>query len=161
WLKAAHWDQTLDEGKGGYWQYPTRTNEPVHPGLPEDGGQRNAGRHDDGFPLAVRSYPDVLSYYGLYDASGGRSEILEDFASFGDRRKEGSSYYDIIPDPDAPIDSLGIRGIVGLNIADGVRPAGTEYASSDLNRDGRIDFFDVSLFIRMYLSENERVDFRE
>jgi len=160
WLKAAHWDQSLNGGEGGYWQYPAQTNEPLPAGLPEDGGQRNAGRNDDGFPLAVKSYPDVQSYYGLYDTSGGRSETLEDFAGFGDRRSEGSSYYNIIPDPVYPIDSLGIRGIVSMMRADGVRPAGEHFRASDLDEDGRVNFFDVSLFIRMYLSEDERVDFR-
>lgn len=40
-------------------------------------------------------------------------------------------------------------------------PPGAEFPASDLNQDGGIDFFDVSLFIRMYLTGDQRANFRD
>lgn len=79
WLKAAHYDPTKD-GTGGWWQSPHQSDDPIIYGAPWEGGQSNAFYRGDDltrYPLAL--YPDVRSFYGLLDLSGGAAEWNEDF----------------------------------------------------------------------------------
>ncbi len=83
WIKAMYYDPNrYGEGEGGYWQYPDSSDTPLIPGYPEDGGETDAGL-DIGDPDAryvlTRSYPDVMSPWGLFDGSGGSAEIVEGY----------------------------------------------------------------------------------
>ena len=78
WTKAAYWDPDKNGGEGGYWGYPNSSDEESVPGLlPSEGGERNAGDGDAGFPLDVGSFTDVQSPWGLFDLAGGESEWAE------------------------------------------------------------------------------------
>ncbi len=68
WTKAGYWDPELNDGEGGYWQFPDGSNTELIPGL-----ERNAGQGDE-FPLDVGSFPDITSPWGLMDLAGGVSE---------------------------------------------------------------------------------------
>lgn len=74
WTKAAFYDPDRNgPGQGGYWFFPDQSDDPLIPGLPEDGGTTNAGI--PGFDyLPVGMYPDAQSPWGLLDMSGGLSE---------------------------------------------------------------------------------------
>jgi len=83
WIKAMYYDPNrYGEGEGGYWTYPDSSDTPLIPGYPEDGGETDAGL-DIGDPDAhyvlMRSYPDVMSPWGLFDGSGGSEEIVDKF----------------------------------------------------------------------------------
>ena len=74
WTKAMHWDPAMNDGEGGYWRYPHSSNvEPIvgPPGVGETNAAMNAF-------FDVGAYADVMSPWGLFDGSGGRSEWLED-----------------------------------------------------------------------------------
>ncbi|MFG0313992.1 MAG: SUMF1/EgtB/PvdO family nonheme iron enzyme, partial [Phycisphaerales bacterium] len=144
WVKAAHWDPTLDQGQGGYWPFPYRLDHEAVPGFPQDGGERNAGT-DDAFPIAVASYPGTSSYYGLLDAVGGYRELLEDLTLTNrpNRRvTKGTGYDEIQTGSLESLDQLGALSSANVRYPLGFRISGNEFQGSDLNRDGRIDFFD-------------------
>ena len=89
WTKAMHWDPNKNDGEGGYWRYPTSSDEVPIPG-PPGMGQTNAGTWKF---YDVGSYPHVTSPWGLFDGSGGRSEHLETLASSsGWRLTNGSDW---------------------------------------------------------------------
>ena len=76
WVKGGYWDPSrYGEGEGGYWLYPYQSDEPPVSGLPESGGQTNAGPGDN--PLDAGSYPDAQTPWGLLDYSGGEFELAE------------------------------------------------------------------------------------
>ncbi|MBM4109547.1 MAG: formylglycine-generating enzyme family protein [Phycisphaerae bacterium] len=93
WAKAAFYDPNrYGPGREGYWRLPRGSNEPLISGLPEAGGQTNAGAAMPGsIPhMPVGSYPHVRSPWGLLDVSGGEREWTEwrdgaDRAAFGSR----------------------------------------------------------------------------
>lgn len=98
WLKAVHYDpDRYGPDQGGYWMYPNGTDTPLTTGSVGEGGQTNTG---DPYTLSSRSYElgaysDVQTPWGLWDASGGASEWLED-ASDGTRQRrlyDGTSYF--------------------------------------------------------------------
>ncbi|MCC6285555.1 MAG: SUMF1/EgtB/PvdO family nonheme iron enzyme [Phycisphaerales bacterium] len=103
WIKAAHWDPTKD-GVGGWWLYPHQSDDPLIYGLPAEGGQSNAMNHSDDYgDRRLGLYPDVMSYYGLLDLSGGASEWIEDFVdttSQASRRIDGTRYLSPSQNPD-------------------------------------------------------------
>ncbi len=80
YVKAMFYDpDRYGEGMEGYWLYPDSGNEPLIPGLPEDGGETSAGLiGPPGFP--VDQYPWVRSPWGLLDGSGGVSNWTESVA---------------------------------------------------------------------------------
>ena len=170
WTKAAYWDPNkLGEGIGGYWKYPNSTNEALLPAvLPEDGGQRNAGLDFTIFPLSVGSYPDQKSPWGVLDLAGGESEWLEYRSGSGPfhSRSIGGSratsvlynnpYTNFTSDADHVTVFWGdyIGYLLGLRIATGV------FHPADLNQDGRMNYFDISEFIRLFVTGDELADFR-
>jgi len=81
WHKAGYWDPNrYGQGEGGWWLFPNGTDERLQFGIPGEGGETNFGMDDDaipGVPIAVGSYPDVTSPWGLLDVSGGGREWLE------------------------------------------------------------------------------------
>lgn len=95
WIKAVFYDPNrYGDGQEGYWLYPDGGNDPLIPGLPEDGGETEAGvEAEPGFPvlLPVGSYPNVQSPYGLLDVSGGEQEWTGTWAVNGGRFVGGSS----------------------------------------------------------------------
>ena len=81
WIKAAHYDPNrYGAGQEGYWLLPDSGQEWMISGVPEDGGETDAGIL---FPWKVRldvaSYPHVQSPWGLLDLAGGASEWNEEF----------------------------------------------------------------------------------
>jgi len=79
WIKGGYWDPNRHgEGEGGYWIYPNSSDDYSVPGLPEEGGETNAGT---AINLDIGSYPDVQTPWGLLDYSGGQSEVVERIGS--------------------------------------------------------------------------------
>ncbi|MFT5422845.1 MAG: hypothetical protein ACI89L_000614 [Phycisphaerales bacterium] len=77
WVKAMYWDPAKDNGEGeelgGYWKYPTSSDEVPVSGVPGV-GETSAGTRT---VFDVGSYTDVTSPWGLFDGSGGEREWLE------------------------------------------------------------------------------------
>jgi len=79
WIKGMYYDpDRYGEGEEGYWMHPDGSNTPLIPGLPESGGETNAGSGGE-IPVLfdVGSYPDTQSPWGLLDGSGGAAEWLD------------------------------------------------------------------------------------
>lgn len=82
WVKAMHYDPNrYGDGQGGYWLYPTMSDDvPVGgpPGTP--GAQTGAGVWDrePGTEYPVGSYPDTMSPWGVWDGFGGYPEWLDE-----------------------------------------------------------------------------------
>ncbi len=75
WIKANHYDpDRYGPGREGYWLYPDGGDEPLVPGLPENGAETDAGTVATQGPSYVGSYPWSESPLGLLDASGGLQE---------------------------------------------------------------------------------------
>ncbi len=160
WLKAAYWAPDKNDGEGGYWRYPNRSDTDSRPGFPGEGGERNAGE-DEVFPLPVGSYPDVMSPWGVLDMAGGQSEWFETVPGSGDPHLRGAgssdfyfTRYNDILSPD--IIGYYINRPVGGNV--GLRLASTTIPPADLNADERVNFFDVAEFIRRFIVGDERAD---
>ena len=138
-----------------------RTSSPVQ-GLPSEGGERNAGEdNNDVYPLAVGSYPSVMSPWGLLDMAGGQSEFFETVPGSGDRYRRGvggsdynyTRYNDIFsPDIIGYYENTNALWIRGLRL---VSPSP---APMDLNADGHVNFFDVSAYIRWYIEGDIAAD---
>ncbi len=168
WVKAAHWDPDLDNGDGGYWQYPTSSNiEPIPSLLPEDGGERNAGPlGDQSWPMGIGSFRKIQSPWGLFDTAGGMEEYTEELCTPGEpqyRMSFGSSYqYSRYGDTFSP-DLLGINDFTNVatgSAGSGLRVSTTESRPADLNADGLVNYFDIAIFIRWFIDADERADFR-
>ncbi len=86
WVKAAHYDPSrYGEDAEGYWLRKGGQNEPLTPGLPENGGQTSAGNFlpgpDEKF-LPVGIYEDIGAPWGVLDISGGVREWTETVTAF-------------------------------------------------------------------------------
>ena len=171
WNKAAYWDPNkFGSGDGGYWLYPNRTDTPLLPCLiPSEGGQRNAGEDRSVFPLSVASYVDQKSPWGLYDLAGGESEwtekLIPGLPGFHIRGRMGTEWRDTfynVPfsEWEWDLDRLGTPFSTGVTGVLGARVASTQWSAADINMDGRVDYFDISLFIAKFLAEDLRADFR-
>ena len=164
WNKAGYWDPNRNNGEGSYWTFPNSSDTQPRPGLPEDGGERNAGERIV-FPLDVGSYPEETSPWGMLDMAGGQSEVTET-PTRPDRlfrRVIGGSYYgdEDVGDPLSHHQVVfgsttsAFRGTFGLRL--GV-PSG--FHPADLDEDDRVDFFDISLFVDRFINGDDCVDFR-
>jgi len=93
WYKAAYFDPTLNEGVGGYWLYPTRSNEPPTPGAPNAESTNAANIPGSRFRgiTPVGSYPASVSYFGTQDQAGLLAEI-NDSEIGRERGLRGGSY---------------------------------------------------------------------
>lgn len=164
WMKAAYWDPEKNNGEGGYWRYQNSSDTEPRPGLPSEGGERNSrAGNNDGFPLPVGSYPTVISPWGVLDMAGGQSELFETVSGSGNRHQRGTGgsdfnywHYDDIFSPDI-IGYFVERSLISVQ---GLRLASTMYPPADLNEDGRVNFFDVSRFIRWFVDRDARADLR-
>lgn len=78
WYKAAYYDPNKDgPGKGGYWRYPTRSDEPPAAIAP-DKVNTNAANYGKGRGLTdVGDYAATRSAYGLFDLAGNVTEWNE------------------------------------------------------------------------------------
>ncbi len=164
WTKAGYWDPSKDNGAGGYWRYPNASDYEPLPGFPDQGGERNAG-DDDAFPLGVCSYPGVRSPWGLFDMAGGEREWTETARREGHRdlrHTKGSEYSDDRYGALFSGDLLWITSETSVGTVHGLR-LGTPGAlhPADLNADGRVDFFDVSEFVRWFIDGDDRADLRK
>ncbi len=90
WTKGAHYDPNrYGEGMEGYWLRMGSQNEPLIPGLPENGGQTSSGDFLPGFDeqfIPVGSYAHVPGPWGVLDTSGGVQEWTETIRSGFDLR---------------------------------------------------------------------------
>jgi formylglycine-generating enzyme required for sulfatase activity len=110
WYKAAYYDPSLNGGSGGYWLYPTKSNNPPTWELSTATGP-NAGSNSanfdgtQGYSLTgstswnesedyltnVGAYPNAVSAYGTLDQGGDLMQWNE--AKFsGDRGYRGGSW---------------------------------------------------------------------
>lgn len=82
WYKAAFYDQSLNNGAGGYYLYPTRSNT-LTASLPP--GNSSSANFDSivGSTTDVGSYINAVSPYGCYDMAGNISERLDNLVSPG------------------------------------------------------------------------------
>ncbi len=99
WMKAVYYDQNKNgAGDGGWWIYPDGSDTALISGFPDEGGETSGGIDTTGFPeewnIPLGAYEDVVTPWGLWDASGGAMEYLEDFSTLGTlnvaRRNMGS-----------------------------------------------------------------------
>jgi hypothetical protein len=183
WIKAAHYDpDRYGPGREGYWTYPNRSSRrPIGGLLPEDGGERNAGPSfaADPFPLAVGSFPDQRSPWGLLDCAGGMGEWttdngrvcnIEDLPEcHGSRLRMGSATYNYI----APhftdyeeedlfnADRIEFYGTSSVRTSafDGLRLASVDSTAIDYEAPfGALDLSDLAAFVRLYLDADPRAD---
>lgn len=171
WEKAAYWDPNKEgDGVGGYWLYPNSTDQALLPNrLASEGGQRNSGDDASIFPLSVGSYPEQESPWGLLDMAGGESEWDAKFIplprGFHSRGRKGSdwrnTFYNVpFNQYDIDLDRRGNGLAVPAGSVLGARIATSVYMPADLNFDGEINYFDISIFISSLLAGNSRADFR-
>jgi len=86
WIKAVHFDpDRYGSSKPGWWTYPNTSDTALIPG-PPGVGQTTAGwrppQIEAEWLIPLGAYPDVLSPFGLLDASGGVTEWTEEALSF-------------------------------------------------------------------------------
>ncbi|MEL6796343.1 MAG: SUMF1/EgtB/PvdO family nonheme iron enzyme [Planctomycetota bacterium] len=100
WMKAAHYDPNrYGPGEGGWWEYSNSSDTAPVTGLPGV-GETNAYLVQDiglsAWDMAVGSYPNTQSPWGLLDVSGGASEWTEEwlFDERTDRLGDGAGIGD-------------------------------------------------------------------
>jgi formylglycine-generating enzyme required for sulfatase activity len=105
WYKAAFYDQNLNSGSGGYWQYTTKCNT-APSNILSSTGTNNANFWDEdtysytdrtNYLTIVGAFADSPSPCGAYDIGGdvfqwNESTIIDVFGSH--RGIRGGSYYD-------------------------------------------------------------------
>ncbi len=163
WAKAGYWDPEMDQGQGGYWKYPNGSNTESIPSLlPEDGGQRNAG-HASIWPVDVQTFQSVQSPWGVFDMAGGGSEYTETVPSatnLGTRAVMGSSHSDSSFGEPSSMHVLGMISSAGVyHTGNTLRLASAVPHRADLDRNWKVDWFDVKYFLERYLAGDLSVDF--
>lgn len=92
WYKAAHFDPTKDD-RGGYWLYPTRSDEPPRAAWPNDTDAYSANYGGIGSNFAdVGDYSAAAGYYGTFDLAGNAYEWNDTIVLGSRRGKRGGSY---------------------------------------------------------------------
>ncbi|MCB9841019.1 MAG: SUMF1/EgtB/PvdO family nonheme iron enzyme [Phycisphaeraceae bacterium] len=128
WIKAMHWDpDRYAPGEGGYWAYPTSSDDPPVPGVPGV-GQTSGGIQTNPRFFPVGSYPDVQSPWGLLDGSGSEQEWTETWFLNGERLYKGSQpgFGPQIWDRIDKINSgQSFSGGIGFRLAASIPSAGT------------------------------------
>ena len=95
WVKAVHFDPNAVDpkfpGQGRWWMYPNGTDTPLIPGAPGV-GQTSAGWSQviSAILTPVGAYTDVLTPWGLLDASGGATELNEEYLAPFYRGNDGA-----------------------------------------------------------------------
>ncbi len=163
WVKAGHWDPEKNNGEGGYWKYANSTDFDSIPWLlPNEGGERNAGPFFEGWPLDVGSFSHVTSPWGMYDMLGGESELLEEVTprdDLGRRGVAGSSYGNFEYQSSSSADILRPGPYTGVWTTEGLRLVSAVPSIADIDRNWRVDWFDVSRYIELYIAGDMTVDF--
>jgi len=157
WTKAGYWDPELNDGEGGYHRFPNGSSIESLPTI-----ERNSGQPPE-YPIDVSQYPDIQSPWGIMDMAGGVSEWTGSMIGTNQHRRYlmGSAYWNNSYDYLFQEDRIGgRRGGTVYNGNGGIRLVATAYAPTDLNQDGRVNYFDISLFIRWFINGDERADFR-
>ncbi|MEO1584806.1 MAG: SUMF1/EgtB/PvdO family nonheme iron enzyme [Planctomycetota bacterium] len=98
WLKAVHYDPNRHgQGQGGWWTYADSSDTRPVTGLPGE-GETNAYLQAQiggtAWDIAVGAYPETQTPWGLLDATGGVTELLEGWIWPGEpyeRPVDGSS----------------------------------------------------------------------
>ena len=130
WCKAAYYDPTLNNGAGGYWLYPTKSNT-----LPSNvllaGGTNNANYYAGAYPNG--SYTDPINYLTPVGAFAGSPSAYGTFDQGGDvyqwdelkinnyRGMRGGSFYhsssyDLRPYEPAASNPASYNTLVGLRV---------------------------------------------
>ena len=101
WYKGAYYDPDLDEGQGGYWEFPTGSNTAPTVEAPA-GGTNSANYYDwwndyfaiqtDPYLTDVGAYENSDSPYGTYDQGGNVFEWNETLI-YGDPNQRGGACY--------------------------------------------------------------------
>jgi len=120
WYKAAYYDPTLNDGDGGYWLYPTRSDNTPTATIPNSENANSAnfdGVVDTVSP--VGGYTLVSSHYGTFDQAGNVWEWNEAKMFSDTRGRRGGSFFtnsaelassfDAFVDPDFDNNDLGFR----------------------------------------------------
>lgn len=92
WLKAVHYDpDRFGSGIEGWWESVNRSDEPPAPGFPGAGQSSGGLDPQQGVSdIPLGAYPDQMSPWGLFDTSGGASELNEEVYSEFRRRSRGT-----------------------------------------------------------------------
>ncbi len=78
WYKAAYYDPTLNEGAGGYYLYPTKSNTAPNATTPTDAPNSANYNNVIGALTDVGAYSGSGSYYGTFDQAGNALEWTND-----------------------------------------------------------------------------------
>jgi hypothetical protein len=84
WMKAVYYDPHKNgKGEGGWWLHPNGSDTPLVSGLPGEGGETSGGLdldpHFEVWRIPLGAYSDVVTPWGLWDASGGSDEWTESY----------------------------------------------------------------------------------
>lgn len=162
WVKAGYWDPQKNNGEGGYWKYPNSTEFDSIPWLLRiEGGERNAGQFTEGWPLDVGSFSHVTSPWGMYDMLGGERELLEEVTPSGNLARRGiagSSYGNYEYGDFASRDIIGPGPYTSVGSPNGLRVASAVPSIADVDGNRRVDWFDVSRFIELYIAGDMAID---
>ena len=136
WLKAVHYDPDKNgPGQEGYWLFPHSSDDLIVSGIPGE-GETSAGVTSLFAPtLPLGSYPESTSPWGLLDASGGATEMIDTWVQpfgareekFFDGARAGSRSWFVLDRADAWNGSVPVtipRSFGGLRIASAVPTAG-------------------------------------
>ena len=158
WTKAGYWGPDLNDGEGGYHRFPNGSSVESLPST-----ERNSGFHPE-FPRDVGMYPDTQSPWGIMDMAGGVSEWTGTMAGTNQHRRfvMGSAFWNNSFGDLFQVDRVGglAGGTTFFQPIGGIRLVAPVSVPADLNEDGRVNYFDISLFIRWFIDGDERVDFR-
>ena len=94
WYKAAYYQPMEDDGPiGGYWLYPTRSDDTPF-SEPPPGGPNSANSCCDTVRVAtdIGAYLTAASYYGTFDQAGNVQEWTEEILYVTNRRLRGGSW---------------------------------------------------------------------
>lgn len=157
WTKGMYYDpDRYGKGESGYWYMPDGGNEILISGLPQQGGETNAGIFDT--YLDVGLYPRVTSQWGLLDGSGGVAEWCEDQGGWANTRADkGSWQFNETYWLWDPVDTLDVSFAQfreGLRLASAPHPI----CVGDCTADGVLDVSDFVCFRYLFISGSSLAD---
>ena len=189
WYKAAYYDPTRNSNKGGYYDYPTRSDAIPQPAVADAAGmiansgpnvanyasQANWGGQRGHLTTVGSAGPAATSYYGTNDQGGNVWEWNETPFGTTGRGVRGGSWDDVASSMAARMrlsydanDDTGTR-FLGFRVATRTPPAPT--IPGDLNGSGQLDAGDIDLLAeriragsqltRYDLNNDQRVDVRD